>query len=238
MIGCISIPSFSQSPSLSNQKLSAQEELDAFYTVMAYAVTFEDWQPTFTSPRGANIGAVMVDEHNYPIALGLNTMSADLDLTKHAELGLIQQYFKKEERLETLQGKTLYTTLESCAMCAGTMTFMKMKRSVYGQTDLFYGKAFERLQFDSSREKNGYAPYPDKVIVSKSKDILTEQMDRIAKKYDWENGSLVAFLCSESVKNIYSQAKNIIKNYNPIYKENKMIIENAKTYFYLKILKK
>jgi len=66
-----------------------------------------------------------------------------------------------------LDGYTIYTTLEPCAMCSGMMALTKVKRAVYGNPTHLYGRAIERLMLDSRALKDpsdgrslGFKPYP------------------------------------------------------------------------------
>jgi tRNA(adenine34) deaminase len=64
------------------------------------------------------------------------------------------------EKLGSLEGCTLYVTLEPCAMCAGAMIHMRLPRLVYGAFDPACGCCGSRLDlgdhwFDHSIETIG-----------------------------------------------------------------------------------
>jgi len=54
------------------------------------------------------------------------------DPTQHAEMLVLQE---GRRQLGTLDGCTLYVTLEPCAMCAGAMIHLRLPELVYGAFD-------------------------------------------------------------------------------------------------------
>jgi tRNA(adenine34) deaminase len=79
------------------------------------------------------IGCVIV-RGNEVIATAGNRTLADRDPTAHAELLAIRQ---AAEALgsERLVDCDLYVTLEPCTMCAGAISFARIRRLYYGATD-------------------------------------------------------------------------------------------------------
>ncbi len=79
------------------------------------------------------VGAVIVHEAEI-IARGNNRVLRDSDPTAHAEIvamraaGVMLANYR-------LEGCTLYTTLEPCAMCAGAMLHARIARLVYAASD-------------------------------------------------------------------------------------------------------
>ena len=72
-------------------------------------------------------GAVMMEQGNGYLAEGR-------DMTAHAER-LIATRASKLHPPEALQGCTLYTSAEPCAMCAGALYWAGIGRVVFGQTE-------------------------------------------------------------------------------------------------------
>ncbi len=103
-------------------------------------------------PVGAVVikdGSVVSESHNRCIFLG--------DETAHAEMLALKDAY---EKLGSLEGCTLYVTLEPCAMCAGAMIHMRLPRLVYGAFDPACGCCGSRLDlgdhwFDHSIETIG-----------------------------------------------------------------------------------
>ncbi len=79
------------------------------------------------------VGAVIVHEGEI-IARGNNRVLRDSDPTAHAEIvamravGIVLANYR-------LEGCTLYTTLEPCAMCAGAILHARIARLVYAASD-------------------------------------------------------------------------------------------------------
>lgn len=79
------------------------------------------------------IGCVIVRDGEVIASAGNRTI-ADRDPTAHAEVLAIRKaaYMLGSERLA---GCDLYVTLEPCAMCAGAISFARIRRLYYGAGD-------------------------------------------------------------------------------------------------------
>jgi tRNA(adenine34) deaminase len=79
------------------------------------------------------IGCVIVRENEVVASAGNRTL-ADRDPTAHAEILAIRQ---AAEALgsERLVDCDLYVTLEPCTMCAGAISFARIRRLYYGAAD-------------------------------------------------------------------------------------------------------
>ncbi|WP_196893813.1 nucleoside deaminase [Aureivirga marina] len=213
-----------------NQISPEQEELDQFFMLMSMAMTYKFWQKEAINKRGANIGAILVDENGKIVSHGLDSEFVLGNRTKHAEMVTIESYFIRTQK-NNLEKLTLYSTIESCAMCAGALTFKKLERDVYGQKDSIFGNAFQRLQYNSSEDENGFQPYPDKVELMHSEISEIKELEKLHEEFDWENKALRDFLVSKPVEAVFEKAYEKFFIFNPIYPENKEIIENARKYF-------
>ena len=94
------------------------------------------------------IGCVIV--HNGAvISRAGNSPIADRDPTAHAEISAIRQAASAlgSERLE---GCDLYVTLEPCAMCAGAISFARIRRLYYGAADSKGGAVDNGVKFFAS----------------------------------------------------------------------------------------
>ncbi len=85
------------------------------------------------------VGAVVVYQ-NRIIARAHNQMEMLRDPTAHAEMIALTQASEtlaseKEGHRGSLEGATLYVTLEPCPMCAGALVLTKCKNLVYGAKD-------------------------------------------------------------------------------------------------------
>lgn len=83
---------------------------------------------------GYNIAAVLVNAEGRIIAWGINCVSTNKSF--HAETVMIQSYLRRAHAATLPAGTTMYTSLESCHMCAGyAATVGAGLRVVFGQAD-------------------------------------------------------------------------------------------------------
>lgn len=80
------------------------------------------------------VGAVLTGPDGALIAAAGNEIVATRDPTAHAEMLVIREAARRIGN-ERLVGTTLYVTLEPCAMCAGAISFARIKRVVYAAAD-------------------------------------------------------------------------------------------------------
>lgn len=83
------------------------------------------------------VGAVLVKD-GMVLGEGWNLSISAHDPTAHAEMQAIRQAGLVLQNYRMLDC-TLYVTLEPCAMCAGALVHSRVKRLVYGATDLKAG---------------------------------------------------------------------------------------------------
>lgn len=79
------------------------------------------------------VGAVLVVDGEI-VARSGNRTRADNDVTAHAEIAVIRDASKRLGQ-ERLAGADLYVTLEPCTMCAGAISFARIRRLYYGAED-------------------------------------------------------------------------------------------------------
>jgi len=211
---------------------SAKAEREAIFSLGAYVVVYKNWQTKISDPkRGHNIGSILVNKDNIPVAWARNSIAKYNDGTQHGEVRVIQQYIDEAD-IEVLDGYIIYTTLEPCIMCSGMMSMVKVKDTVYGQTDgdtlrTGYGRAIERIKLDSSSLKNGYKPYPRAPETSK----FSELPHAVALDYDYANSgitSITEFLLTDSAQKIYKDANEEFYNFKVKYDENQVIYDNTR----------
>jgi tRNA(adenine34) deaminase len=94
------------------------------------------------------IGCVIV-RNNEVIAAAGNRTIADRDPTAHAEVLAIRDAAEKlgSERLTDCD---LYVTLEPCTMCAGAISFARIRRLYYGAADPKGGAVDSGVRFFAS----------------------------------------------------------------------------------------
>jgi tRNA(Arg) A34 adenosine deaminase TadA len=80
------------------------------------------------------VGAVLIGPDAQLLASAGNRIVETKDPTAHAEILVIREAAARLGN-ERLVGATLYVTLEPCAMCAGAISFARLKRLVYAAGD-------------------------------------------------------------------------------------------------------
>jgi tRNA(Arg) A34 adenosine deaminase TadA len=209
---------------------TVESERDAVFSLAAYVVVYKNWQSADKlKPRGHNIGCILVDKDNKPVAWNINSNGITNDSTQHGEVRLMQDYIKKSGN-KYLDGYTIYTTLEPCVMCSGMMSLTKITRTVYGQTDdnypngaVGYGRAIERIKLDS-RAIGGYPPYPRTPDRSDASSLSF----RTALDYNFSHGSetdITAFLTSETARKIYEESTKLFYNYRVKFSQNQAVYD-------------
>ena len=94
------------------------------------------------------VGCVVVRDGEVIASAGNRTLT-DRDPTAHAELLAIRQAARAIGS-ERLLDCDLYVTLEPCAMCAGAMSFARIRRLYYGATDPKGGAVDSGVRFFAS----------------------------------------------------------------------------------------
>jgi tRNA(adenine34) deaminase len=92
------------------------------------------------------IGAVAVKDGQI-VARGHNRRNALSDITAHAEMVCLRNLSAKGLDFD-LSDVTIYSTLEPCAMCTGTMIHYKIKRVVFGEIDIIAGACGTKYDFN------------------------------------------------------------------------------------------
>jgi tRNA(adenine34) deaminase len=94
------------------------------------------------------IGCVIVRDYEVIATAGNRTLT-DCDPTAHAEILAIRQ---AAERIgtERLVDCDLYVTLEPCTMCAGAISFARVRRLYYGASDPKGGAVDSGVRFFAS----------------------------------------------------------------------------------------
>lgn len=94
------------------------------------------------------VGAVIVSG-NTVIAKAGNRTREFADPTAHAEMLVIREACRKLAS-ERLTGHDLYVTLEPCAMCAGAISFARLRRLYFGAADEKGGAVVNGTRFFAS----------------------------------------------------------------------------------------
>jgi tRNA(Arg) A34 adenosine deaminase TadA len=125
---------------------------DMVFTHLALALVSIGWRKSEKDADGGfNIGSILVDNSQKIIAWGLNLISENKSF--HAETLMLQAYLKHKNVEELPENCVMYTSLESCHMCAGFAASVgNGLRVVYAQKDdQIVNSALERKVNGSSQ---------------------------------------------------------------------------------------
>ena len=120
------------------------------------------------------IGAVIVDSNGIVLATARNQVETKHDVTAHAEIECLRKVTKLRNNWR-LPDCTLYTTLEPCPMCLGAIQASRIKRVVYGASDLRVGACGSWVDLVSSKH-----PYHTVEIKS---GLLQEESSILLKRF-------------------------------------------------------
>ncbi len=94
------------------------------------------------------VGAVIASGDAVVASAGNRTREMR-DPTAHAEM-LAIRHAARQLSAERLDGADLYVTLEPCAMCAGAISFARIRRLYFGATDAKGGAVVSGVRFFGS----------------------------------------------------------------------------------------
>lgn len=117
------------------------------------------------------VGAVVVRD-NECVAVAHNTPITNADPSAHAEINALRLAGKKLNNYR-LEDCTVYVTLEPCAMCAMAMLHARVKRVIYGATDLKTGAAGSVINLFENTQINHQTSLVGGVLASECSDLLT-----------------------------------------------------------------
>lgn len=187
--------------------------------------------------RGHNIAAIAVNRDGIVLDFEFNHNRLFNSSAEHAEARLVRRVFALAQLSDTwrptmarsladhlprddyttLADVTIYTSLESCAQCAGTMALGRVREVVYLQTDpgmYFIGRILRNLTDEGLR-----APLPiaggeiglpyfaelDAAFSDFSRRVVSEPFWRGDK--DDTSPSVTSFLCTKYARDIFGRAR-------------------------------
>ncbi len=117
------------------------------------------------------IGACIVSEDGDLLATGYNRTITDCDPTAHAEIVAIRNAASRIENYR-LNGLTVYTTLEPCAMCAGALVTARVNRVVFGAHDERFGGVDTHFGIGKGSELNHRIEFVTGILADESRELL------------------------------------------------------------------
>ena len=107
------------------------------------------------------------------VGRGWNSPVARNDPTAHAEILALREAAAHIGNYR-LEGATLYSTLESCAMCAGALVAARVARLVFGARDLRSGGVRSKFQIADSDLLNHRVEVVENVLAVECVELLQE----------------------------------------------------------------
>ena len=154
---------------------------DAYWMKQALALAQKAWEQ-----GEVPVGAILVLDDEV-IGQGWNRPITRHDPTAHAEIMALQQGGQIGQNYRLLNA-TLYVTLEPCVMCAGAMVHSRIKRLVYGASDLKTGAAGSLLDVLRHPGMNHQIEITAGVMANECSEMLSQffQQRREQKKAERE----------------------------------------------------
>lgn len=117
------------------------------------------------------IGAVIVGEDDRILAAASNRTIKNIDPTAHAEILALRTAAMRIGNYR-LNGTTVYSTIEPCAMCAGALVNARVKRLVYGAADERFGAVETVFRVCDSPELNHRLEITGGVLADNCKELM------------------------------------------------------------------
>ena len=122
-------------------------------------------------------GAIVVKD-NTVIGIGVEAGKSSKDITRHAEIEAVKNALQKN-KLNNLEGSTLYTTHEPCIMCSYVLRHYKLQTIVYGSPVDHVGGITSGLKVMLTTQVPDWGP-PPKIIGN----ILKEECEYLSETYN------------------------------------------------------
>jgi tRNA(adenine34) deaminase len=138
----------------------------------------DPWERAFAEARGAAargeapIGACVVKNGEILASAGNRTIQ-DHDPTAHAEVIVLREAARKLKD-ERLTGCDLYVTLEPCAMCAGAISFARIRRLYFAAPDEKGGAVENGPRFFSQKTCHHRPEVYGGIRASEAADLLRD----------------------------------------------------------------
>ena len=119
------------------------------------------------------VGAILVDSDGRILAATSNRTIKDIDPTAHAEILALRLAAIRVGNYR-LNGTTMYSTLEPCAMCAGALVNARVARLVFGAHDERFGAAETHFRICDSEKLNHRLDITSGVLADKCRGLMQD----------------------------------------------------------------
>lgn len=119
------------------------------------------------------VGAVIVDEKGSILAAASNLTIKNIDPTAHAEILALRIAATRVGNYR-LNGATVYSTIEPCAMCAGALVNARVARLVYGAADERFGAVETHFRICDSPNLNHRIEITSGVLADKCRNLMQD----------------------------------------------------------------
>lgn len=225
----------STSPAATRAPSPAETEADEIRQLLAYAVAAARWEGASDPHTGHNIAAVLVGPDGTPLWWERNANFIEDSAIEHAEARLLRGYMADRRALgrpvPRLSGYSVYTTLEPCAMCVGTMIMAEVDRVVFGQRDPLWGQAVERLSFDSRAQGSGWPPYPRSLVSAPSASEFRSRLEESYRRH--QDSALTEWLDGLDAEEIFMESVRTLQRFQPKHAANQALLDAARAHYQL-----
>lgn len=127
------------------------------------------------------VGAVLVDADGRILSATSNRTIKNNDPTAHAEILALRTAAIRTGNYR-LNGTTMYSTIEPCAMCAGALVNARVARLVYGAPDERFGAAETHFRVCDSPKLNHRLEITSGVLADKCRSLMQDFFQSRRKK--------------------------------------------------------
>lgn len=119
------------------------------------------------------VGAIIVGSDGDILAAASNLTITNIDPTAHAEILALRIAADRVGNYR-LNGTTVYSTIEPCAMCAGALVNARVVRLVYGAADERFGAVESKFRVCDSPDLNHRIEITSGVLADECRHLMQE----------------------------------------------------------------
>jgi len=117
------------------------------------------------------VGAILVDRHDTIIGQGYNCPISSHDPTSHAEINAMRMACRAVNNYRLLD-TVLYVTIEPCIMCMGAIIHARIRRVVFGATDVKWGAAGSLYDLADDKRLNHHPEIVSGIYKERTRQLM------------------------------------------------------------------